>query len=432
MIGLANCRQYRRLLCFFIFYLLLSEIPLNAQERYFFFSGKILEQGSKRGLSNVNLSIANRRTGTVSGKKGDFSFFVDSIPAYLIISHVGYQTKSILLDETSFSLTIYLVPQISDLEEVEIASNELQPFFKDDFYSIRDYEIDSGNVFLLVYRTKLRNAEILCKNILGDTIARSEVLRFFPNRLFKDCMGYMHVLSNDSGFQLYRNDKSLQLFHPVALKKFDDVLKDCIASTSTVFYFRKMTDMGLGVEYYGIDRKTLTKYSIANVKDEKKMKLLLRNKEDIGLLWKSSIPESREEFVTWNYVQKILYRPIKTTLYKTGNYICIVNTPDHQMEFYDLEGNYSYKIGMKTDSILAGRWSQEILVDDATSRIYTYYIKNGIFLVYRIDQNTGSLKIVATASHPYPQKLRIYNNWLYYLYDFPGSPDNKIMFRQRF
>jgi len=32
--------------------------------------------------------------------------------------------------------------------------------------------------------------------------------------------------------------------------------------------------------------------------------------------------------------------------------------------------------------------------------------------------------------HPFPQKIKIWNGEAYYLYDVPGTADNKMLFRQ--
>lgn len=402
-----------------------------AQEQYKFYYGKVVDQSTKRPLSNVNLSVRGTRTGTVTGRKGDFSFFSDSIPATLVVSHVGYLSKEILIDETSFSLTIYLMPQVNELAEVEISAYQNEPFYQDPHYAVMDYEIDSGFVYLLVFRTRLLNAEIICKGTDGDTVARSDVLRFLPNRLYRDCMGYMHVLSNDSGFQLYRKGGRLELIHPVELKKFDDVLKNCVASTSETFYFKKVVDQGLSVEYFGINRKTMARNTLTSVKDEQRAKMLRRNNDDARLLWYSRQPDSREEFVNWNFVNKILYRPIKTALYRIGDYICIFNTPERQMEFYDMAGNYSYKLALQVGSVDDGRWTSEVLTDEFTGRVYTLFLRNGICSIYRIDLNTGILNRMLSMLYPFPQKVRVYKGFVYYLYDIPGSADNKLLYRQR-
>ena len=402
-----------------------------AQKQYNFFYGKIFEAGTKTGMPGVNLSIQGSRIGTVTDKKGEFSFFIDSLPATLLVSYIGFETRTILLDATSFSLTLYLNRKATELQEVEIKANVNEAFFKDEHYAVLDYEIDSNLVYMLIYRQYLSKAELICKNLTGDTVATSSPFYFKPERLFRDCLGIMHVLSHDSGFQVFRQEKQLHLIHPVKMRKFDDVLKNCVAATPEVLFFQKVTDHGLGVEYFGVDRKTLLKNNISRITDEKKMKMLRRNAEDAQLLRNKTQPDGRDDFVTWNYVHKILYRPIKTALYRIGGYTCIFNTPDQLMEFYDISGNFSYKLALRINDVNDGRWSTDILTDETTEKVYTLFNRNGTCSVYEININSGVLKQRGSLPHLYPQKVRIYNGWVYYLYDVAGDADNKMLFRQK-
>ena len=403
-----------------------------AQRNYNFFYGKVFQAGTKTPMPEVNLTIEGTRTGTVTDKTGSFSFFVDTLPATMIVSHVGFETKTILLDATSFSLTLYLTRKPTELQEVEIRANAHEAFFKDDHYAVLDYEIDSNLVYLLIFRQRLSKAELVCKSIYGDTVATSVMFYFRPERLFKDCLGNLHVLSHDSGFQVFRQEKLLHLIHPVNLKKFDDVLRNCIASTPEVLFFQKISAHGQNVEYYGVNRKSLLKNPITQVGDEKKMKMLRRNTDDAQLLGSAIPPNSREDFVTWNYVHKILYRPVKTFLCRIGDYICIFNTPLRQIEFYDANGNFSYKLALKIDNVKDGRWTNDIMIDERSEKIFTTFVSNGLYNLYEIDMNSGILKKRLTIFHYYPEKIRVYNYFVYYLYNVSGDPDNKMLYRQKF
>ncbi len=169
----------------FVIFMQLAGIVTVAQRHYHFYYGKVTEQGTTAAIPNVNLSFAGSRTGTVTDKNGAFSFYIDSLPATLVVSHVGYETKTILLDETSYSLTLYLSRKTSELQEVEIKANVQEAFFKDEHYAVLDYEIDSNLVYLLIYRQRLSKAELICKNLAGDTVATSIPFYFTPARLFR-------------------------------------------------------------------------------------------------------------------------------------------------------------------------------------------------------------------------------------------------------
>jgi len=436
--------NYLPLFCLMLLLLFFKDV--SAQRRYRFFYGKVFDKITKQPVSNVNFSVSNSTVGTISDNKGEYSFYLDTIPSILTVSHVGYETKKIILDTAAYKMTLYLVPVVTQLKEVVISATPQETIFKDKHYAVLDYEIDSGYVYLLVYRNRFSKSELICITPGGDTIAQSGLLPFSPLSLVKDCLGNLHVLCEDSAYQVLRKDQAILLIYPVTARKFDEVLSDCVASTPDLLYFKRMTDLGIGTEFYTINRKNNSRKWIAQVRDEKKAKILRRNPEDAWRLMSASQPDQTGQkmseykgeveaaniaTIEWYWVRKIAYPPIKSFLYRIGEFICIFNTPNKQMEFYDLEGNYSYKIELKTDHAGEGRWTNDILIDDVTLKVFTTYLKNGILNLYEIDLNTGMLKKILSSFHLFPQKLRISDNYLYYLYDDPISPDNKMLFRQR-
>lgn len=403
----------------------------SAQKVHRFYYGNVLDEETRRPLQGVNLQVPGSRIGTTTNRKGEFSFITDTLPASLIVSHMGYQSKTILLDETSYQLSLYLQREMILLPELEITAKASEPFFQSDLYSVYDYDVDSILVWVLIYRQRLARSELICRNIYGDTVARSAPLSFTPVRLFRDCIGTLHILGKDSVYQVFLHDRDIELIHPVKMKKFVDVLKNCIAASKETMFFRRETDHGLSVEFFGINRLTLDRQTLSVVEDSEKMKMKRRNPFDSRMLNSSRPPSSRDDFVTWNYVHKVLYRPVKATLKLIGPYTCIFNTPDRQVEFYDTQGNFSYKLSIKVDQSRNGRWTEEILIDKTDRRVYTTFIRNGRYALYEIDLNTGNIKFKTEPEHFYPEKIRVHNGWIYYLFDVDAKADNKILFRRK-
>lgn len=404
---------------------------VTAQQFHRFFYGTVMDEETRRPLAGANLQIPGSRIGTTTNPQGEFSFFTDTIPAPLIVSHLGYQSKTILLDETSYQLALYLNREMIMLPELEITAKATEPFFRSDTYSVYDYDVDSTMVWVLIYRQRLARSELICRNIYGDTVARSAPLTFTPVRLFRDCIGTLHVLGKDSGYQVFLQGKYISLIHPVKMKKFDDILKNCIAATAETMFFRRETDHGLSVEFFGVNRLTLDRQILSVVEDREKMKMKRRNPFDSGMLNTSKPPSSREDFVTWNYVHKILYRPVKASLQLIGQYTCIFNAPDRQVEFYDAHGNFSYKLSLRVDQGRDGRWTEEIMIDKTDHRVYTTFFRNGRYALYEIDLNTGNFRFKTEPDHFYPEKIRVHNGWIYYLFDVDARADNKILFRRK-
>ena len=320
----------------------------------------------------------------------------------------------------------------SMLQEVEVkAKSEPVPFFKDRKYSVLDFEVDSGFVFLLVYRFRLVKSELICKSVSGDTVARSGFLTCKPTGLFRDCLGNIHVLSADSAYQVNRRHDHLELFFPVEINRFRSILSDCVASTDTLLFFRKDTPDHLRVEFFTVDRQTGRKRFLGAALDEARLKMLQRNPQDYCLLTMDTIPSDRNMAISMQWMKKFLYPPNTSSLYKIGDQLCVFNTTDYTLGLYTSTGDFTSKRKMPVEEIDGGRWTSGIFIDDPQCKAYTVFRSGGKFTLYRIDLNTGELKRQFDLTHNFPQKIRIHKNLLFYLYDVPGEGDNRQLFRQK-
>jgi len=330
----------------------------------------------------------------------------------------------VIMGDGSFSDGIYAYNPATEEYEPEL-------FFKDTQYSVLDYEVDSSRVYMVIFRYRLGESELLCMSASGDTASCSGKLPFRPKRLFHDCLGHIHVLSNDTAYQVFRDSSILRLIYPVEIDRFRKTLSDCVASSGDLLFFRKTDRTNLGVEFYHINKKTSQRKHLTNANDEAKMKMLRRNSDDNAFLMMSSIPDGREAFQQWSWVKKVLYKPNTSTLHKINDVLCVFNTADYTLELYTLQGEFTSKLKLQVQNTNAGRWTTEIYIDDIDQKAYTSFLKNGKMTLYRIDLNNGDLKRITTSRHMYPQKVKVHNNFLFYLYDLPGEGDNKHMFRQK-
>lgn len=402
------------------------------QPNYRFFYGRVIDGSSNAAISNVNFSFTGTKTGTISDRRGSFSFFIDTIPVYMIVSHIGYETQKIWLDGTSFEMTIKLDRMVTTLEEVEIRSiNPPEPFYRDQSYAVLDYAIDSSRIYILVYRYSLSASQLICKSTSGDTIGISNLLPFRPTRLFRDCLGFLHILSPDSSYQVFLQENHIFLMFAASLTRFMETLNDCVASTDKLLFFKRMVSNGLGIEFYTVDRISSRRELMAVMEDQKKMTMLNRNKDDLRLMQMEKPPDSRSDFVQWSFAKKVLYRPNTSAMYPLGDRLCVFNSVEKSIEFYSFNADFNGKLLLQFGSVTEGKWTQEIYTDATETKVYTSFNRNGTYILYRINLNTGDLRRVVPLNHLFPQRIRIDNGFVYYLYDVPEKPDNKQLFRQK-
>jgi hypothetical protein len=404
----------------------------SGQKQYKYFYGKVLDRTTSEPLPGVNIRFTGTSQGCVTNEKGEFSVFLDTIPVYMIVSYVSFETRKIWLDGSSASLTILLNPAVTTLPEVEVVGKPgPQSFYKDRQYSVLDFKVRDSLVWVLVYRFTFSVSEILCFDLTGAQLASSGTLPFRPDSLFRDCLDNIHIMGSDSAYQVFLDSSRIELIYPVSMERFDKVLQNCVGATSNTLFYKEVVSHGLGINFYGIDRKHGKKQLIATEEDSRKMKMLNENKDDLSRLSSQEIPDDRQAFDDWNFARKVLYKPITASLYQVGEYVCIFNTAEKTIEFYTLGGDYSFKVKLGVDEVRQGRWTREIYLDDQTQKVYTSFVRNGRYFLYRVDLNTGDLRQVMTIAHEFPEKITIHGGNLLYMYTIHGKGGNKEMFRQR-
>lgn len=111
----------------------------------------------------------------------------------------------------------------------------------------------------------LAKPQLLCLTIYGDTIARSHAFPFKPTGLFLDCLGYLHVLSRDSAYQVYTRGNKALIAYSSGLERFKSVMSNCVTSTEKYLFFRWESKDKLSIDFYGINRKTKQSVPLAQV-----------------------------------------------------------------------------------------------------------------------------------------------------------------------
>lgn len=417
---------------FIVFFL--CSITFNLVAQQIFITGKVQDRNTFNSVSNANISIAGTKDGCSTGLTGEFSIAPDTLPVYLIISHVGYETQRIWIEKSSVDvgLNILLNPSVKTLPEVEVtARHEPEIFFKDDQYTVLDYETENTLVYLLVFRFRLARAQLICLSDQGDTVATSGLLSFKPTRLFTDCLGYLHVLSEDSSYQVFLNKDVILFPYKSGIRKFMSTMSGCVASNQEWLFFREESLDHLTVNFFRVNRTTKKRDYLATAADAEKKKILRDNPFDYYYLTMDTLPATSAEIIEYTWVNKILYKANTSVMKKIGDTLVVFNTTDGTMSFFNLEGKNLSMLKSTLISATGEKWTQEILFDEMNHHVYTTSLKNGKLKVFRIDMTSGKMIYQFTTGHVFPEKLRINNNYLYYMYHYPGSGENKHLFRQK-
>lgn len=441
----------------------LLPLYMAAQQQGMVIQGSVTDQATGKPLPLVHVYLKNARSGVVTDINGWYLLRIPALPDRLIISCIGYLPVEKELNDTSSAvMNAGLVPKIEALSEVTIQSLKIEPVFKDEDWSVLDYELKGDIIYLLIFRNNLKHLELLLMNPKGDTLARQTDLPAGTTGLFKDCLDSIHLLTRDVVYQVCRESGDLILRYPDSWQKFNETFSQCITSLHGTIFVERYYWYGLGIEYAGINALTGERRKLAYVEDPFKLNLLKRNQEDIAALtdapasdefitssFEYGIPDQEDYSVLRNgyafkkFVRQAFYQPVNAPLVRIDDNLAVFDFPKSLIRFYDHDGQPIYEVPIRFHhrpsdlNIFKGifdtrEWDEyDICVDEARFKAYAIFRAGGTTDLREIDLFTGDLIRTIRLIYPFPEKLRINNGFAYFMYKPESEWTRKRLYRQR-
>lgn len=441
--------------------LLLIVLPALGQVQPSVVSGRVIDANSGEPVPLAHIYLQNAEKGVVTDLGGNYSLEILRLPDTLRVSCIGYTTHKLCIDtHPPGEINIILLPKIIALSEVVISSRLIEPVFKDNQYSVLDYELDGRNIYLLIFRNQLARSELLYLDFAGDTISRKTDLPGKPKGLYKDCLDVIHFLTADQVYQVVHEGEKLVLKYPNTLDKFREAFGNCITSLQDKIFFKKYFYYNLAVEYFGIDKYNSEKTTLAIIRDDFQMNMLDKNPKDKLLLLASGNPDvmgdlkgglaSREVISALrsttaqsHFLNSIFYKPLRVPLKRIDENLVIFDFPNSKLKFYDPSGFLFHEVPISfhhrnTDlNIFEGIFNSkgwedyDILVDEDRYKAYALFTSGASYHLKEIDLFTGNLVRTHQLVYPYPEKIRIRNGYVYFLYKPHSEWVKKRLYRQQ-
>jgi hypothetical protein len=431
-------------------------------------TGIIRDEMTLQPIRDVNIKVNGTRKGVFSGPDGRFTLILDKVPASITLSCIGYETVYYDIGKAPLRpLEMILRPRDYTLKEVDISGNKYQYIFRDNAYSVLDYEIMDDHLLLLIFRFNLKQSELILLTLSGDTLTTVPVPELKPRCLFRDFLGNVHYISaKGTAYQCYYNDGQNQFsfFSKTTYDSLYMVLQPFLFKTNDRLYFQEFTPDGFGTRIGYYDSESHKKYfksplgetTRKNCSDD--LKFYSRWNSQLGgtgqvgisspdenILPLSGSNLSKQPLVDENDLranQLFSYRRINAPVVKLGeSNMAMFNFSDDVIELMDSEGSVYREVPITfhknplDDNLLAAllcafipmkdwEWCGKILVDEYYRTAYTTFRKNGMVQIRKIDMETGNLTMTYDLPFPFPQKIQVYKGDAYFLNKTIGQFEN--------
>lgn len=434
---------------------LLQLYPSNciAQDRHLI-EGIVFEKETEMPLAGVHIIIEGTSYGTISGPDGSFRLSVTDYPVRLKVTHIGFEDRifTVERDAKGEIIMLGLVFSAEMLDAVTISDQKAELIFRDNSYAVLDFEFHENGLMLLIFRNRLKRAQLVLLSNMNDTLATMNTLPGKARSLHRDCQDYIHYISEDTAYQIHFTGIDLQLLHAMDIRAFMPVALAFKAYHNKSYYFAIKRNYNLGIMYTKYDSLTESYSIFREIFDTKKMQILKDNpmhhmflnnpvndEREFSLLQMGSdmstrsridaLKASRDASIEGHYLRKMVYTPIYAPLFKSNDQILIFNHPESQIEFISLEGKAIKQIPINYQNDKS--WDKLVLKDEITDKYYIVFENATRLSIRSIDIHWGELGPSNTLYYPHVKKVLIRNNYVYFTYREPGSIDKTMLFRQR-
>jgi len=406
-----------------LIYILLILISLTSyaqQNKYI--SGVIFDKKNEHPIKNVNIRVLNSKDGTSTDTRGVFYLKPEKLPVKIALSHVAYNDTVIEIKEYSNDIIeIALTKSKNIINEVSVFANKkVIELTKKKFFDLNDFEFMGDSLILLAYDwQEKQNPWLILMNNDGDTLAKTAIN--IDGKFYKDCLGNIHLLSDDKAYQIYFNGKEFELLYPVKTKQFMELIKPCIQSLNNKLYIQQYSYKNQILSYYCSDIKDTTSKEMRVIADW----VGARNVYDMQT-GHYSVKLATDADV--RFEEMCFFDPIYAPMIKANDTICILNFVDNKIEFYDKTNAIINEL--EIDFHKKQHWKELVFVDDITGKIYSVFKKRGNTTLKEIDKKTG--KLISSTDIPkfrFIEKIIVHNSTIYFMYRKNRSMELMRLFR---
>lgn len=396
----------KRAICIFIF---LSGISLLGKSQEII-SGYVLDSLSLLPLENVSIRLMNTNQGVSTDKEGYFKISIAELPAGISVSHIGYRTKTITVNEKEAqNIRILLSKETTMLPEVVIGSEKIQNIISDKRISILDYEFYENNILLLAKSYATFGFQLILINE-GGTVLATQKIEGKASALIKDCLGFLHLVREHTIDEVSFSGSIPSFNYQRTKSDFNKSLGRCLEIEQNRIYIAQSFYHHQGLIYYSIDRSDpfpipvkITEIINGNIIE------MLKDEQRFSQM--GGIPYTGDDR---RFAKEFMFLPIYAPLFKIADSIYIFNHLQSRIESYVNDSMVKQTpVTYHQDKY----WKRKLYPDKARNKIYSFYEKNGVTFFREINIRTGlAEKTFKIPESLFIENIKINNGHVYFIY----------------
>jgi hypothetical protein len=438
----------RNLFICFIVFCLFSTGSL-AQVDSIIFRFEIKDKVSKEPVPNCQVSVTweNQVRYEKSNHKGYiFAKLPLGSPILLSLSHPLYQSSTEKIKgnksirDTLFVLVEMDPVRVQNLTEIVVKSpGAPDTVFQSYKVSVADFEVQNdGSIVLLTYPKQLKKGSNLVL-FDGKKVLQEFAVPGIAEELVRDYRGNTHVVCANNVYGIHVHPSRIGI-STLPKDYFFKYLAPILDTTKSKLFFSNFSKDYPAFDYFSFDQLDSTYCKIIEIKDDLMMELFRSEYKWVDVrtkLWAKNMEletgVDAEILVGANYfTQSIYYKELYAPLFFRNDTVFVFDYYKDFLFLFDEKGE-------KLDSLAIHHhyhakqtgWKKKLVQDPITGNFYAIFEKDGFTYIGSIDAKTGIIREKVRLHFKYVDKLKIHNNFVYYVYRPFESNQKKYLYKER-
>ena len=398
---------------------------------------------------NVGLKLVHIKTdfgATVSQSNGVFLFSVPDGAATCEIgfSHVGFHTKRqtlVFSERDTLVLNIKLASRVYQLNPMQLSEvREPEPVFHSSLHYVHDFEILENRLLLITFNRSLKKDPVLTLANFDEEIVSELPLSMEPIGLFKDFTGRIFVEFKSNVKLIFNQNDSLALLN-VDLKEYFHSVKPCKDSVNQQILFSDQVWYLSRFNYYSFDVSDSLVFLLKNVVHPKVNHMMRWEYYDMRIDDQRKARKMAQLFPELD-AQEVagLMTGFQNTIFYEEPYAPIFVKKDTILLF-DHHSDYVFRFTESLETIDSipidyhkppkrSSWKRQMFYDKGSDVFYALFNQNGYSYLKEVDMASGGVKRSNKLQNQFVEKIRVYNQYAYYIYKEPSSPSKPFIYRE--
>lgn len=305
-------------------------------------------------------------------------------------------------------------------------------------FSVADYEFYGDKLVLLTFTRNMAHASVMLTDNAQHILSRFDVPGE-AQKLFRDYQGNINVICKSKVYRITVRDDVIHLASLPA-DDFNARIVPCIDTIGRDIYFSNYSRDYPEFTYYAYNTADSSLHPFKTVTDREELKsynmeyYFLEPHDRFRaakLANEYHVDKHRVAAVMSGVTNSIFYTPLYAPLFVFNDTVCVFDHYSNAILTYNKNHALLDSVPIDYNHPKNWReWKHEVIMDRSSHKAYALYQKDGFYYLMHIDLKSGKVTGSFRLTNPYVEKIRIRDDYVYYVYRPFGSLQERFVYKE--